>query len=119
MGAVQITATIVAAAITAVAAVLGVRAVLSMVAVVRIGQPDHERFTNKGQRLKTMLKETVGHTRMLRWGVVGASHWFVMVSFLLLSLLVLEAYFEVVKPGLGLPLIGGWSVYGLATELFG
>src|SRR4051812_19034633 len=119
MGAVQIIATIVAAAITAVAAVLGVRAVVSMTAVIRIGQPDHERFTDKGRRLRTMLKETVGHTRMLRWGVVGASHWFVMVSFVLLSSLVLEAYFEVVKPDLGLPLIGDWSIYGFATEFFG
>jgi len=119
MGAVQIIATIVAAAITVVAAVLGVRAVLTMVSVVRLGRPDHERFTDRGRRLKTMLKETVGHTRMLRWTVVGAAHWFVMVSFVLLSLLVLEAYFEVVGPERGLPLIGAWSVYGLVTEAFG
>src|SRR5690349_7055077 len=56
---------------------------------------------------------------MLRWGVVGAAHWFVMVSFLVLSLLVLEAYFEVVRPDQGLPLIGGWAIYGLVTELVG
>ena len=45
-----------------------------------------------------MLTETFGHTRMLKWSVVGAAHWFVMVAFIVLSSLVLEAYFEVVDP---------------------
>ena len=45
-----------------------------------------------------MLVETLGHTRMLKWSVIGAAHWFVMVSFMILFLLVLEAYFEVVDP---------------------
>jgi Fe-S oxidoreductase len=118
-GPVQVVTTCVAAAITVVALVLAVRAVRRMIAVVRVGQPDPSRFENKGTRLKSMLAETVGHTRMLRWGVVGAAHWFVMVAFIVLSLLVIEAYFEVVSPGHGLPLIGGLAVYGLATEIIG
>ncbi|MFI0791947.1 (Fe-S)-binding protein [Micromonospora rubida] len=117
MGSVQIVTTILAAAITAVAVWLAVRAVMKMVAVIRLGQPDPERFTDRATRTKTMLAETVGHTRMLRWSVVGAAHWFVMVGFIVLSLLVLEAYFEVVSPTGGLPLIGGLAVYGLVTEL--
>ncbi|MFI1196128.1 (Fe-S)-binding protein [Micromonospora sp. NPDC020750] len=117
MGSVQIVTTILAAAITAVAVWLAVRAVMKMVAVIRLGQPDPERFTDRATRTKTMLVETAGHTRMLRWGVVGAAHWFVMVGFIVLSLLVLEAYFEVVSPTGGLPLIGGLAVYGLVTEL--
>ena len=48
-----------------------------------------------------MLVETLGHTRMLKWSVVGAAHWFVMVAFIVLFLLVLEAYFEVVDPAAG------------------
>ncbi|RGC68866.1 succinate dehydrogenase/fumarate reductase iron-sulfur subunit [Micromonospora sp. MW-13] len=117
MGSVQIVTTILAAAITAVAVWLAARAVMKMVAVIRLGQPDPERFTDRGARTKTMLAETAGHTRMLRWSVVGAAHWFVMVGFIVLSLLVLEAYFEVVSPTGGLPLIGGLAVYGLVTEL--
>src|SRR5215813_43109 len=113
MGPVQIVCTVLAAAVTLVAAVLAVLAVRRMVAVVRLGQPDPARFGHPGLRLRTMLRETVGHTRMLRWGVVGAAHWFVMVAFIVLSLLVLEAYFEVVKPANGLPLVGAWDVYGL------
>ncbi|MGC1213018.1 MAG: (Fe-S)-binding protein, partial [Micromonospora sp.] len=119
MGSVQIVTTILAAAITAVAVWLAVRAVMKMVAVIRLGQPAPERFTDKGARTKKMLVETAGHTRMLKWSVVGAAHWFVMVAFIVLSLLVLEAYFEVVTPGGGLPVIGHWTIFGLATELIG
>ncbi|MDG4834628.1 (Fe-S)-binding protein [Solwaraspora sp. WMMD1047] len=119
MGSVQIVTTVLAAAVTAVAVWLATRAVLRMVAVIRLGQPDPTRFTDRGNRLRTMLTETLGHTRMLRWSVVGAAHWFVMVAFVVLSLLVLEAYFEVVSPTGGLPIIGGWAVYGIATELIG
>src|SRR4051794_31172138 len=119
MGAVQIVATVLAAAVTVVAVVLAVRAVLSMTRVIRLGRPDPARLTDKGTRTRTMLVETAGHTRMLKWGVVGAAHWFVMVSFLILFLLVVEAYFEVVDPKGGLPILGGWLVYGLVTEIIG
>jgi Fe-S oxidoreductase len=117
MGTVQIVATVLAALVTVVAVALAVRAVLSMTSVIRLGRPDPARFDDKGTRTRTMLVETAGHTRMLKWGVVGAAHWFVMVSFIILFLLVLEAYFEVVNPGNGLPLIGHWVVYGLVTEV--
>ncbi|MEJ3742474.1 (Fe-S)-binding protein [Actinomycetes bacterium KLBMP 9797] len=119
MGSVQIVTTVLAAAITLVAVVLAVRAVRTMLATIRLGQPDPTRFGDKGTRLTRMLTETVGHTRMLKWSVVGAAHWFVMVAFVVLSLLVVEAYFEVVDPHGGLPIIGGWAVFGLATELIG
>src|SRR5262245_41348716 len=118
MGAVQIVATVLAAAVTVVAVVLVVRAVSRIVAVVRLGQADPERFAGKGRRTATMLTEIVGHTRMLKWTPVGVAHWLVMVSFVLLSTLVLAAYFEVVSPTAELPLIGGWDVYGLVTEIF-
>jgi Fe-S oxidoreductase len=119
MGPVQIATTAVAALVTAVAAVLAVRAVLRMTAVIRLGRPDPERFGDKGTRTATMLRETLGHTRMLKWTVVGAAHWFVMIAFIVLSLLVLEAYFEVVSATGHLPLVGGWTIYGLATEWIG
>jgi Fe-S oxidoreductase len=119
MGTVQIVATVLAAAVTLVAVVLAVRAVMQMTAVIRQGRPDPERFTDKGARTRTMLVETLGHTRMLKWSVIGAAHWFVMVSFMILFLLVVEAYFEVVDPEGGLPIIGHWVIYGLGTELIG
>src|SRR5690349_10258744 len=119
MGIAQIVATVLAGAVTITAVVLAVRAVLTITAVIRQGQPAPERFADKGARTKKMLTETLGHTRMLKWGYIGAAHWFVMVSFMILVLLVVEAYFEVVDPEGGLPIIGAWLPYGLVTEWIG
>jgi Fe-S oxidoreductase len=119
MGPVQVVTTVIAAAVTAVAAALLVRVVWRMVRVIRLGQPDPERFAGKGARLRTMVAETLGHTRMLRWTVVGAAHWFVMIAFITLTTLVLEAYFEVINPAWELPILGGWTPYGLVTEIIG
>ncbi|MDT5028531.1 MAG: hypothetical protein QOE61_4957, partial [Micromonosporaceae bacterium] len=117
MGVVQIVSTVLAAAVTAVAIFLVVRAVRTMFAVVRLGQPDPERFDRKSLRTRTMLTETLGHTRMLKWTWVGSAHWLVMSAFIFLSSLVLEAYFEVVTPRGELPIIGHWAVFGLFTEI--
>jgi len=117
VSAVQVAATTLAALVTAVAAVLFVRAVWRLVRVVRLGTPDPERFDRKADRARTMLVEIVGHTRMLRWTWVGVAHWFVMVAFVLLSALVLEAYFEAVSPAGELPLVGRWGAFGLVTEV--
>jgi Fe-S oxidoreductase len=118
-GPVQIVATVIAALVTALAVALTVRAVRRMLAVIRLGQPDHSRGGDKGRRTLTMLRETLGHTRMLRWTVVGAAHWFVMIAFITLTTLVLQAYFEVVEPTAELPIVGGWLPYGLLTEVIG
>jgi Fe-S oxidoreductase len=119
MGIAQIVATVLTGAVTITAVVLAVRAVLTITSVIRQGQPAPERFTDPRRRTTTMLRETLGHTRMLKWSAIGAAHWFVMVSFMLLFLLVLEAYFEVVSPTGRLPILGGWIVYGFATEWIG
>ncbi|HEY0002558.1 MAG TPA: (Fe-S)-binding protein [Actinoplanes sp.] len=120
MGIAQIVATVLAGAVTLVAIVLAVRAVLTITAVIRQGRPDPERLAgDKGPRVKTMLVETLGHTRMLKWSAIGAAHWLVMVSFMILFLLVVEAYFEVVDPEGGLPIVGHWLVYGFVTEWIG
>src|ERR671918_192660 len=104
MGAAQIAATVIAGLITAVAAVLFVRAVWHIVRVIRLGRPDPERFDRPAARALTTIVEILGHTRMLKWTWVGVAHWFVMLAFVLLSALVLEAYFEVASPGGDLPL---------------
>src|SRR5215510_4980219 len=117
MGAVQIVSTVLAAAVTVVAVVVVVRAVRRMVAVIKLGQPDPERFEGKSTRTRTMLVEIFGHTRMLKWTFVGAAHWFVMLGFIVLSTLVLEAYFEVVSPNVDPPIFGRWGLFGLVTEI--
>src|SRR2546430_310738 len=117
MGSVQLVVAPVALAATVVAVALVIWAVRRMVKVIRLGQPDPERFTAKGARLRTMLVETLGHTRMLRWTVVGAAHWFVMVGFGALVFTLAEAYGETFDPAFELPLIGHWAAYGLVKIL--
>jgi Fe-S oxidoreductase len=119
VGAVQIVTTTVALLVTGVALVLAVRAVAHMVAVVGLGQPDRSRSGDRRARTVTMLRETLGHTRMLKRSVVGAAHWLVMVGFLLLVVLVAAAYVEVADPHRTLPIAGGWTSFGLVTELLG
>jgi Fe-S oxidoreductase len=116
MGPLEIVATVLAAALTAAAAYAVARAIRQMLAVVRLGQTDPTRSNQRWQRTQTMLVETLGHTRMLKWTWVGAAHWFVMAGFILLSSLVLQAYFEVVSPTAELPILGSWSVFGFVTE---
>ncbi len=117
MGSVQLVAAPVAVVVTLVAITLVALAVRKMLRVIRLGKPDPERFDRKGARLRTMLTETLGHTRMLRWTVVGAAHWFVMVGFGALILTLAEAYGETFSPAFELPLIGSWAAYGLVMEL--
>src|SRR5437763_2128673 len=117
MGAVQLAAAPVALAASLVALAMVARAVWRIVRVIRLGRPAPERFTAKGSRLRTMLVETLGHTRMLKWTVVGAAHWFVMIGFGALVFTLAEAYGEVFDPNVELPLIGRSAVYGLAMEL--
>jgi len=117
MGGVQIVTTILAIVVSVVAVWLVARTVTAMVRIIKLGQPDPSRMLDKGTRLKTMLRETLLHTRMLRWTVVGAAHWFVFVAFGSLLFTLIEAYGEVVDPSFEIPVIGGWTVYGLTMEL--
>ncbi|MFD0557489.1 Fe-S oxidoreductase [Stackebrandtia endophytica] len=117
MGVVQIIATVLAAGFTAVAIALVVRTALRMLATVRLGAPDGSRSDNRGSRIATMLRETVGHTKMLKWTLVGAAHWFVFIAFLGLFPVLVEAYFEVVNPTAALPIIGHWSVWLIASDI--
>src|SRR5262245_11214686 len=117
MGPAQVFAVILAVIASVVALTLVVRAVLRITRVIRLGQPDPERFAAKGARTRAMLTEIFGHTRMLKWTVVGASHWFVMIGFGALVFTLIEAYGESAEPTFELPVIGRWGAYGLIMEL--
>ena len=77
----QVLAVVVSLAITLVAVALFAKAIASIVAVVRTGQPATGRTDRKAFRWVTLVKETLGHTRMLQWTHVGIMHWFVFVGF--------------------------------------
>ncbi len=70
-----------------------------------------------GARSATLVKEFLGHTRMLKWGIVGVAHWFVMVGFGALVLTLVEAAGETFSPTWEIPWLGHQAWYGLFVEL--
>jgi hypothetical protein len=102
----QILAIVVSLAIAAVGIALFVKAIRTIIATVKVGQPAVGRTDDKGARTATMLKETLGHTRMLQWTWMGAGHWFVFIGFGLLFFTLVTAFGQLFDPHFALPLIG-------------
>ena len=75
------------------------------------GQSDPARFANKGERAKTMVREILLHTRMLRFTGSAIAHWFVMIGFVALLGTLITAYGQIIDPGFVLPIIGNWAPY--------
>ncbi|MEA2613726.1 MAG: hypothetical protein QOI52_1685, partial [Chloroflexota bacterium] len=113
---VQAIAIVVSLAITVVAVALFVRAIRQILAVVRTGQPVVGRTDHKAARWATMLRETLGHTRMLQWSLIGTMHWFVFVGFGFLFLTLVTAFGQLFDATFALPLIGRWVVFEWFTE---
>jgi hypothetical protein len=117
MGVVQIVTATVAFAYTAVAIGLFVRAGLGMLELIQLGTPDKTRKGDRGTRVATMLRETLGHTRMLQWTWVGLAHWAVFFGFFLLAPALAQSYFEVLNPEWALPIVGHWGPWLLFSEI--
>ncbi|MCU1690834.1 MAG: Fe-S oxidoreductase, partial [Jatrophihabitantaceae bacterium] len=83
---------LVAVAVTVVAVALVTRTVLSFIKIIKLGQPDPTRMEERPARVKNMLIETLGHTRLLKWTLVGTAHWFVFVGFGFLFFTLVTAY---------------------------
>jgi Fe-S oxidoreductase len=114
----QLFAIIVSLAISVVAIALTARAVTHILRVVRAGQPA-SRTNDPAARTVNMIKETLGHTRMLQWHWIGVMHWFVFAAFLFLSSAVLSAYFQLFNAHFAIPFIGTTYVYEWTAELLG
>ncbi|MGH3358506.1 MAG: (Fe-S)-binding protein, partial [Nocardioidaceae bacterium] len=113
----QVLAIVVSLAITAVAVALVTTAVMRMLGVIHIGQPAVGRKDNPGARWRNMLKETLGHTRMVQWHWIGIMHWFVFAGFILLSSLVATAYGQIFDAEFALPIIGHWFLYEWVADI--
>jgi len=113
----QVLAVVVSLAITLVAVALFAKAIASIVVVVRTGQPATGRTDRKAFRWVTLVKETLGHTRMLQWTHVGIMHWFVFVGFGFLFFTLVTAFGQLFDAEFALPVIGHWVAYGWATDL--
>lgn len=114
---VEIIAACVSLAATAVAIIWVAWTARRMVRIISAGAIDPTRRNNPAMRWATMLRETFGHTRMLRSKLAGAAHWFVFAAFGALLFTLAEAYGELFDPDFELPLLGGWAGYGLLTEI--
>lgn len=113
----QIFAIVVSLAITAVAVALFARTVAHMVRVIRLGQPAH-RTDQPGRRVAAVVKETLGHTRMLQWTWTGIGHWFIFVGFGLLFFTLVNAYGQLFDAHFILPVIGHFPPFEWITEAF-
>ena len=112
----QAAAIVASLAATLVAIALAAHAVSQIVRVIRMGQPANDRTNRPGRRTATMLQETLGHTRMLKWSPVGAAHWFVFIGFGLLFFTLVTAYGQLFDADFALPLIGHWYPFEWVAE---
>ncbi len=119
MGPLQIVLGTISVLFLIVAVVLAYRAVRAMIRIIRLGQPDGTRSGPVKSRLKNLLVESLGHTRMLKWSTIGVAHWFVFVGFYGLFLTLVQAFGEVWNPAFHLPLIGEWFLWNWFVDLIG
>ena len=102
-----------------VAVVYTTRAVRAMLRIIRTGQPDSSRRGPFADRIKAMLVESLGHTRMLKWSTIGVAHWFVFVGFYGLFLTLVQAFGEIWHPNFELPIIGHWFLWNWFVDIIG
>jgi Fe-S oxidoreductase len=103
--------------ITAFALIFLTVRVRQLIALYRKQQPDPTRSNNQSARFKNMLKEVLGHTKMLNFTATGIAHWFVMIGFGALFGTLITAYGQVINPDFALPIIGHFVGYELFAEL--
>ena len=113
----QYAAIVVSLSVAVVGIALVIRAVRGFLHVLRLGQPTRTRHGNLASRTRTMLAETLGHTRMMKWNRVGFAHWFVFIGFGALIFTLATAFGQIFDAGFALPLIGHWAVFESAMEI--
>ena len=102
--------------ITVFALILLAIRVRQLIAIYKKQQPDPTRSNNKSARFTNMLKEVLGHTKMLNFTGTGIAHWFVMIGFGALFGTLVTAYGQVINPDFALPIIGHFVGYELFAE---
>ena len=116
----HVAAVIVSVASTLVALALVGRAAATMVSVIRQGRAEPPgRTDHPAQRWWTLLRETVGHTRLARWRLIGVAHWFVAVGFFTLLLTIVNAIGQLFQADWILPVLGDWAPYNVFVEFIG
>ncbi|MDO4685189.1 MAG: (Fe-S)-binding protein [Corynebacterium sp.] len=83
------------------------------------GQPSPGRTNQPLRRFWTLIKEVFFHTELARKPVVAIAHWFVMVGFLIGSLVWFEAYIQTFNPAGGWPILHELRLYHFIDEVLG
>jgi phage shock protein PspC (stress-responsive transcriptional regulator) len=117
MSPLQIVLASLAYGITVIALALLTVRVRQLLATYKKAQPDPTRNNDKSARLKNMLTEVLGHTKMLNFTATGIAHWFVMIGFGALFGTLVTAYGQLISPSFALPLIGHFIPYEFMSEL--
>ena len=103
--------------LSAPAWVLFIRAARRLYLFIAAGQPAPGRTNRPLRRGVQVLKEVLFHTELMRRPAIAVAHWFVMVGFLIGSLVWFEAYIQTFNPAGGWPLLSQWSLYHFAEEV--
>ncbi len=103
--------------LTIVAVSLFAIRVRQLISLYKAQQPDPTRSGDRAARTKNMLKEVLGHTKMLNFTGTGIAHWFVMVGFGALFGTLVTAYGQLIQPDFALPIIGHFVGYELLSEV--
>jgi Fe-S oxidoreductase len=103
--------------ITIVAVTLFALRSKQLIGIYKKAQPDPTRSENSSARFRNMLKEVLGHTKMLNFTATGIAHWFVMVGFGALFGTLITAYGQLITPDFALPVIGHFVGYELFAEV--
>ena len=103
--------------LSAPAWVLFIRAARRLYLFIAAGQPAPGRMNRPLRRGVQVLKEVFFHTELMRRPAIAVAHWFVMVGFLIGSLVWFEAYIQTFNPAGGWPLLSQWSLYHFAEEV--
>ncbi|WP_037574115.1 (Fe-S)-binding protein [Phaeacidiphilus oryzae] len=117
----QLAAIVIALVVTLVGLALAVRAGMYIFKTVAIGAPVPKgtRTDRPAERVKTVAREFIGHTRMTAWKSIGVAHWFVAVGFYCLVLTLVTAFGQLFNADFALPVIGHWAPYLVFEELIG
>lgn len=103
--------------LSAPAWVFFIRAARRLYLFIAAGQPAPGRTNRPLRRGVQVLKEVFFHTELMRRPAIAVAHWFVMVGFLIGSLVWFEAYIQTFNPASGWPLLSQWSLYHFAEEI--
>lgn len=95
------------------------RGAIRLYRFIAAGQPSPGRVAHPLIRLRTLCKEVIFHTELIRKPVVAIAHWFVMVGFLLGSFVWFEAYIQTFNPAGGWPFFHELTLYHFIDEVLG